>query len=297
MDAKLTQPRVAEGRGSPQHDPTSPNAHGRGRLDSRASYADYLRSVQEVLASEDGGATPATAGHARPSPPLGSGASPSIRGRKSLGLLVSPSPLLTQHKESPVHAVTASFKPTAEELEEFQLEPAASEECCRCCGSTDVWVDVTCFADGSKECCCAGSAQWGLCEACCEFLVHDECLQSQVPKVKRERGITPPKEEPSVLPAGGEAFYEGLLEVQDDTWQPQPNPYANPYGYQEQSWYGQGWGYQQAQMGQMGMGWGYCPSVVDLQNMGADLSQICVEFAANGRCPRGNTCRWIHCKV
>lgn len=257
------------------------------------------------------------AGAAAPSPLVKGGASPALRGRASLGLLVSPSPL-TQHKSSPVHAVSCAFKPTAEELEEFTLDETPSEtpETCRCCGGSDVWVDVVCFADGTSQCSCAQNPNWALCESCCELLVHDECVASQMANVQAQRGIAPAKEA-DVLPAGGEAFYEGLLADGDASWQGQEyNPYAEPDPFVQQtgSWnmyapanpYAAGYGdyggparYTGAHTGPMGMGY-YpppVPTVVDLQNMGADLSQICVEFAANGRCPRGPTCRWIHCKV
>lgn len=307
MAAKVNQPRVEarfnDGAEPGEGSPTSPATGRRARA---PSYADYLRSVQEVLANEEGGTGESGAG-ARPSPVLSgvSGVSPNLRGRASLGLLVSPSPLLhPELKPSPVQAVSCAFKPTAEELEEFTLdEPRA--EVCRCCGSADVWVDVTCFADGSPACSCDANPRWSLCEACCELLVHDECLASQGSKVREQRGIPSPKqEEASVLPEGGEAFYEGLLEVQDDGWQPgaEFNPYAHVDPYQDHNWYAMnGGGPYGWNAGPMGMGLyppvPQCLTVVDLQNMGADLSQICVEFAANGRCPRGPSCRWFHAKV
>jgi|ERR1711964_504787 len=39
------------------------------------------------------------------------------------------------------------------------------------------------------------------------------------------------------------------------------------------------------------------PTVAELRFMGANLNHICVNFAANGHCPRGDKCKWIHCRV
>merc|ERR1712216_947996 len=117
---------------------------------------------------------------------------------------------------------------------------------------------------------------------------------------------TEPKDDAETPQPETNAFYEGLL----DEGEPQ-----NPPG----QWYGEQYG--QAPMGHFvpdyGYGYGGSPygmgpqfnpyanpydhgrilSVVDLQNMGADLSLICVEFAANQQCPRGPSCRFYHCKV
>jgi len=39
------------------------------------------------------------------------------------------------------------------------------------------------------------------------------------------------------------------------------------------------------------------PHATEVAWMGADVKNICIQFAATGLCPRGDMCRWIHCYV
>jgi hypothetical protein len=39
----------------------------------------------------------------------------------------------------------------------------------------------------------------------------------------------------------------------------------------------------------------HVPHATEVAWMGADMKNICIEFAATGSCKRGDMCRWIHC--
>jgi hypothetical protein len=39
------------------------------------------------------------------------------------------------------------------------------------------------------------------------------------------------------------------------------------------------------------------PTLQDVAAAGFDVNAICVEFAAIGSCPRGDSCRWVHACV
>jgi len=218
----------------------------------------------------------------------------SMKASPALGMKSTPkmSGALTQ-------ALRGLSSPTAASIEEpFELEPAA-DEVCRCCGVGQVWVSVECSQCGTDSCNCA-NVEWELCESCCETLLHDVCLTVQTQE-RSERACdaktdvsSPGPSEVAPKSEKGEATLnaaarEFVPAEEAAMYYQQMDAYEycsmDPYGYWDYSMCGQVEQCQEA--------W----TVQDLKAARADMSQICIEFAAIGCCPRGDACGFIHCNV
>lgn len=160
------------------------------------------------------------------------------------------------------------------------------EGACQVCEENAVWVAVCC----SAESCLCEDTHWGLCEPCCEKLLHEECLTKQV----QERQLANAHAACAEAEASGSAEYEAMEMdfVEVDGWRFNPStPAFDPsHGcmmeYQEMEFASQ---YSMPQK--------YVPTLDEVRMSGGNLNHVCVHFAANGTCPRGDSCRWIHCIV
>jgi hypothetical protein len=191
---------------------------------------------------------------------------------------------------SPAREVTCLF--SSDNLDDFTLEEAAISSRCRSCDCNTPWVTVQCFHEGTEACSC-GDATWSLCEPCCEKLIHDVCLSKQAQPKASASDFTPMA---SAVQEEIAASSSLGLNKYAHAFVPTPYPSAPvEYGWSEEVAYYEEPMYQDYWIEPA---WAHPhPHASEIQNMGGDVKQICIQFAAVGSCPRGDTCRWIHCYV
>jgi hypothetical protein len=215
-------------------------------------------------------------------------------------LLAATTPLhLSRKAGSPAvlsMSLTNALRDVQDSLDGFELEPAV--DVCRCCGVGTVWVSVECCGDS----CCCSHVEWELCETCCETLLHDVCLTKQLDERSQRDEAQTDQTAPTDVSSPGPS------EVAPRDASPRFNAQARPFVpqveasmyYAEQEAYDPSfqWQYYDPSFDPMYMEQYEEPvaTVHDLRMMRADMTKICVQFAALGTCPRGNACGWIHCK-
>jgi hypothetical protein len=218
--------------------------------------------------------------------------------------IVRPSSL----KASPVREVTCAFTDT---LDGFELEEAAVSAC-RGCKMQPVWVTVQCFHQGTAECSCHDPT-WELCEPCCEELLHDKCLTKQTSRIDMNGGALP---KPSGTTPSTEVSAESGISLEklgDDgvteymererslglnknaaEFIPTPEPVA-PLDYEGMDYHEPNEWVDGEYMWEPAVP--LVPHASEVAWMGVDMKNICIQFAATGFCPRGDSCRWVHCYV
>lgn len=194
----------------------------------------------------------------------------------------------SHHKSTESRNSVSSHALYGEKLDGFDLDAV-----CSCCGKNAVWAAVQCGAD---DCCCK-SADWELCEACCEELLHDQCVSKQIVdndpiKAFAETVPSYPQDNPET--AEPKVWYGpqcyGCSEYQ--ACEPDPSwSFSNGEYQKDAAWF---YDWENSCVDQ---GYDYIPTVAELEAHGVDLNTLCVDFLANGRCARGPACRWIHCRA
>lgn len=204
---------------------------------------------------------------------------------------VKTSPSIESTSASALHSRNSSSSHTlyGEKLEGFDLDAV-----CACCGKNAVWAAVECSVD---DCCCE-SADWELCEECCEQLLHNQCVTKQMvdddptkATAKADPSYPQHDQEPQVWNWYG-SEHQGSPEYQAC----EPDPSWNFAHYDE---YRQdaAWSYGWTDSTVVDHVYNYIPTVAECAAHGVDLNTLCVDFLANKRCVRGAACRWVHCRA